>query len=372
MTKIVAHRLSALAVDVGVDALILQSPENVAYGLGFVVPSQPLMRWRHAAVVFGADERRAAICVDMEYATVCARCVDLDVRSWAEFTGSAMVTLAELLGDLSLANGRLGLEFNYLSAADYVELSALLPQATFVAVDADVARLRQIKTPEELALLARLSRIADRAIAKSFAEVSIGSTEMDLAATLTRSVYEQGAEQFKLMIVATGERSQQPNVGPTSRRLASGDVCRVEIFPVIDGYHAGVCRTAVVGEPPPFAQEIYDNLAACKHLVLDAICPGASARGVYETFRAQFDELDLPPISFVGHGIGVDLHEEPYLASFSEATLEAGMVLGIEPLVYRTGHGFGMQIKDMVAVVDGGCQLLSDVSDTDALLRIGG
>jgi Xaa-Pro dipeptidase len=370
MPRTVAKRLGSLAADQGLDAIVLSSPENVTYGLGFVVPTQPLMRWRHVAVVFGVDGRCAAVAVDMEVATFRERRPDLNVWFWAEFTGNAMVTLAALLDDMGLGAARVGVELNYLPAADFAELVRLLPRASFVAVDSSVARARQIKTPAEGALLERLSRIADRAIATSFAEVAAGDTEMDLAAVLTRSVYEQGADQFKLMIVAAGERSCLPNVGPTDRKLLSGDVCRVEIFPVIDGYHAGVCRTAVVGEPPPFAQEIYDNLVACRQLVLGALAPGAKARVVYELFRTRFDQLGLPPISFVGHGIGVDLHEEPYLASFSDAVLEAGMVLGIEPLVYQTGHGFGMQIKDMVAITESGCQLLSDVSDIDTLTRI--
>jgi Xaa-Pro dipeptidase len=372
MIQSVAQRLSEAAALAGLSAIVVISPENVAYGLGFVVPSQPLMRWRHASVVFAADGRTGAVCVDMELDTVRARRNDLEVRSWAEFTGSAMETLAELLVDLSLGLAPIGIELDYLPAAAFAELRALLPLVTFVAADALVARIRQIKSPEEVALLERLSRIADRAIGASFTAVSTGSTEMDLAAALTRSLYDQGAEQFKLMIVATGPRSELPNVGPTDRVLVEGDVCRVEVFPVINGYQAGVCRTAVVGEPPPFAQEVYDNLVECKQLVLDVIEPGAKAREVYDVFRVRFDELGLPPINFVGHGIGVDLHEEPYLAPFSDATLEVGMVLGIEPLVYRTGHGFGMQIKDMVVVEDSGCRLLSDVTDTDALLRVGG
>ena len=85
----------------------------------------------------------------------------------------------------------------------------------------------------------------------------------------------------------------------------------------------------------------------------------------------------LPPISFVGHGIGLFLHEDPYIGhtpmigSTRDAELEAGMVLGFEPLCYRTGHGFGMQNKDMVAVTDDGCELLSDYAETDHLLKIG-
>ena len=82
------------------------------------------------------------------------------------------------------------------------------------------------------------------------------------------------------------------------------------------------------------------------------------------------EQLGMPPISFVGHSIGVNLHERPYLGPHATETLEAGMVLGMEPLVYRSGHGFGMQIKDMVAVEEDGCHLLSDVTDTDELFRI--
>ena len=231
-------------------------------------------------------------------------------------------------------------------------------------------RLRQVKTAEEVDLLRRLSRISDTAIGAAFDAVAPGATEMDLAAALTRSVYEQGADKFKMMIVATGERSQLPNVGPTERILTPGDVCRVEIFSMIGGYHAGVCRTASVGAPRPEAARIWANLVACKHLILDMIGPGAGARAVYHAFLAKFDELGLPPISFVGHGIGLHLHEEPYLGKDKDYVLEAGMVLGIEPLVYRTGLGFGLQLKDMVAVTGTGAELLSDVTDTDELLVI--
>jgi Xaa-Pro aminopeptidase len=84
----------------------------------------------------------------------------------------------------------------------------------------------------------------------------------------------------------------------------------------------------------------------------------------------------LPPISFVGHGIGLHLHEDPYIGKTPEigktgdAQLEAGMVLGVEPLCYQTGHGFGMQNKDMMLVTETGCELLSDYANTDRLLVV--
>jgi len=117
-------------------------------------------------------------------------------------------------------------------------------------------------------------------------------------------------------------------------------------------------------------------LVDCKYLLLERIKPGASCRELYRDFIAKLTEKNLPAISFVGHGIGLFLHEDPYIGhtpiigSNDDARLEAGMVLGIEPLCYQTGHGFGMQNKDMLVVTETGCELLSDQTDTDRLLRV--
>lgn len=370
MSRAVVTKLGEHLAANDLDALVCVSPENVAYAAGFVVPSQTLMRWRHAAVLVTADGQEAVMCVDMEESTVRDRRPGLDVRGWSEFSGDAMRTLGELLSDYGLARGRVGIELNYLPVADHRRLQEYLPGVTLVAADDLLSRARQRKTPEEIALLTRLSRISDQAIGTALGAVRAGDTEMDIAAALTRSVYEQGAQTFKLMIVATGERSELPNVGPTDRVLRPGDVCRVEIFSVIDGYHAGVCRTAVVGEAPPEAERIYRTLVDCKHLVHESLRPGATTAEVYGSYLDRFRTLGLDPIAFVGHSIGVNLHEPPYVGAEPDVPLADGMVLGVEPLAYRTGHGFGMQIKDMVTLTDQGSTLLSDVTDTDALFVI--
>ena len=373
----VRDRLVQAARREDLDALVLCSPENFAYASGFVVPSQPLLRHRHATAVVTADGRMAFLGVDMEASTIRDRAPEVPLTVWAEFADDAMAALGSLLAELGLVRARIGLETGYLSKADFDRLQRRLPDAVFSSDDRLLARLRQIKTPEEIALLRRLSRIADRAITEAFGNVGCGDTEMDIAGHLTRLVYELGAQEFRLLIVATGERSQLPNVGPSGRRLEEGDVCRVEIFPMIDGYHAGVCRTAVVGAPPPHADDIWAVLTDCKRLLLDRIRPGASCREIYREFIARLVAKDLPPISFAGHGIGLLLHEEPYIGdtpvigSKDDAQLEAGMVLGVEPLCYRTGYGYGMQNKDMILVTETGCELLSDHADTDRLLKVG-
>ncbi|MEJ8814761.1 Xaa-Pro peptidase family protein [Variovorax ureilyticus] len=379
MRKAIIERQIKAMADNGLDAMVSCSPENYAYATGFVVPSQPLIRHRHAMAIVSADGKTELFSVDMEASTVKRRAPDVPTRIWAEFTDDAMLVLADQLKKLGLGQARIGIEMDYLPAGDLARLLKALPEARFERCEHILARLRQIKTPEEIALLRRLSRIADQAITDALAAVKAGDSEMDIAGHLTRNVYALGAEHFKLMIIATGERSVLPNVGPSERRLQPRDVCRVEIFSVIDGYQAGVCRTAVVQEAPPHAERIWQHLVDCKYRIMELVKPGASCRAIYDAFIAKLAELDLPPISFVGHGIGLHLHEDPYLGKTpvlgqpgSDALIEEGMVLGFEPLCYETGYGFGMQNKDMLLVTANGCELLSDYADTDKLLVVKG
>jgi Xaa-Pro dipeptidase len=354
----------------GLDAIVSSSPENFAYVTGYPSPTQSLMRWRHALALVTANADASLLVVDMEATTMRAKQPDADIAVWKEFAFDCMQVLADLLERKGLASSRVGLELDHLPAADFAELQKLLPSAHFEPAQALLARLRQIKTDEEIELLRKLSRIADRSITEAYGAVKEGASEMDLAAALTRGVYEHGAEYFKLMIVATGERSVFPNVGPTTRKLKRGDVCRVEIFPMINGYHAGVCRTAAVGEPPPHAERIWANLTQCKHMLLRTLKPGIGSRRVYELYLDKLRELAMTPISFIGHGIGLHLHEDPYLGPTPDQPLEAGMVLGVEPLVMDTGYGFGMQNKDMVCITETGCELLSDYANTDRLIIV--
>lgn len=372
MNADILEKIAAVAEENGLDAIIATSPENFAYLAGFVVPSHHVLRWRHSMLIVKPDRTVAAFTVDMEESTVAGRLPGVPLTSWGEFTDSSMVVLAGLLRDLSLAHGRVGIETDYLPARDLDILIHELPGTTFVAAQDLFNRARTIKTPRELDLLYRLSRISDHSIKDALAAADIGSSEMQIAADLTRGIYSRGAEDFKFMIIATGERSQLPNVGPSERHLVSGDVCRVEIFSILNGYHAGVCRSAYVDEPPDHAERIWSLLSEATRMLLEIIRPGASTRDIYDAYLKKIAPLNMPPIAFVGHGIGLHLHEDPYLGAENDSALEAGMVLGIEPLIYRTGYGFGLQNKDMVAVTEDGCILLSDATDTNCLMKCGG
>ena len=154
-----------------------------------------------------ADAAVALVVVDMEASTIRAKSPPgIEIAVWREFSFDAMSVLADLLRRHGLASARIGIEMDYLPAGDFAALRDLLPAAGFAPVEGVLARLREIKTPQEIDLLRKLSRIADRAITEAYRSARVGMSEMDLAAALTRGIYEEGAEYFQLMIVATGEK----------------------------------------------------------------------------------------------------------------------------------------------------------------------
>jgi Xaa-Pro dipeptidase len=320
-------------------------------------------------VVITRDGRTALYTVDMEASTVRSLEPAADVRVWEEFAEDAMPVLADLLTDLGLGTARVGIETDYLPARDMNRLTRLLPEARWAPAQATFNRLRLTKTPRELELMGRLARITDRSIREAFEGVHPGDTEMDLAGAVTTTLFRLGADDFKWLILASGERSQYPNVGPTTRELRRGDLVRLEVFGMLDGYHAGVCRTAVVQEAPGAAVDTWSNIAACRDLIFDSVRDGASGAAIYARVADRFRGLGWEPMSFVGHGIGLYVHEEPYIGRYGDARLQAGMVLGTEPVLLVPG-AYGFQVKDVVAVTDDGCEVLSDVTDTDELFVI--
>ena len=368
MNADIIEKVAGAAEGADLDAIVAMTPENFAYLTGFVVPSQPVLRWRHAAAIVTRDGKVTLFAVDMESTTVRSLEPDADIRIWQEFEENAMPVLADTIRELGLGGSRIGVELNYLPARDLDALRTALPDVTWEPAGELFDRLRMVKTPREVEHMRRLSRLTDQAIGEAFASLKAGDTEMDMAGAVTSSLFRLGAENFKLLIVASGERSRFPNVGPSERPLRAGDLVRLEVFGVLNGYHAGVCRTGVVGEASPEALRIWSNFVRCRDRLSETIRAGASSADVYRDFLGVFEELGYEPISFVGHGIGLFLHEAPYLGRYGDWQLEAGMVLGVEPVVLA--QDFGLQLKDIVAVTDDGAERLSDVTDTDELLTI--
>ena len=238
----------------GLDAIVSCSPENFAYVTGFLSPTQPLMRWRHALALVTADGTAALVVVDMEASTIRAKAVRAPNARTSRDRGVARIRVRRDGGAGRPADAPRPRKRPHRHRARLPAGCGF--RRALAAAAAREIRARRRRCWRGCARSRRRKR--STSCANSPASPTAPSRRpmgrspparprWILPPRSPAGVYEQGAEYFKLMIVATGERSVFPNVGPTARVLKRGDVCRVEIFPIIAGYHAGVCRTAAVG-----------------------------------------------------------------------------------------------------------------------------
>jgi Xaa-Pro aminopeptidase len=154
----------------------------------------------------------------------------------------------------------------------------------------------------------------------------------------------------------------------TMREIRQGEVVRIDVIGLVDNYYCDVARTAVVGEPAPDVASIWQKLVDCRDMALDMIKPGVSSQGIYNKYIEKMDAWKLPTLHFLGHGLGLTLHEEPYLNRYKDCTLEEGMVLAIEPLVVLPE--LGMQLEEAVIVTRDGCEVITNQFDTRRLWQM--
>jgi Xaa-Pro aminopeptidase len=330
------------------------------------------MRWRSTAAVVTPAGVAATFTVDMEESTLANQLPDVEVRSWAEFRDDPMEVLAKLLMDLHGAGRtRIGIETDFVPVKAMRRLESLLPDVEWVACEDLVARCRSEKTPQELETIRWLSKASDDALADALDATRREDSENEIGARIITSLYDAGISEHRVLIVASGERSQYPNVGPSDRRVQARDVVRVEVFATAEGYQAGVARTAVVDEPAPKIAALWTHLRAARTAGLDVLRPGVDPRSVYRAYVDNLGPLRDRAIAFFGHGMGLDLHEPPFLSATSDDTVYEGSVLGIEPFAMLPDLRCGLQVKDVVVVTATGHQVLSDRLEGGVLHVIG-
>ena len=146
-----------------------------------------------------------------------------------------------------------------------------------------------------------------------------------------------------MLSVTAGERTPMLNAPPSPRKIERGEVVRMNVIGVVHNYVCDVARTAVAGEPQADHRSTWQKLVDCRDLAVEMIQPGASTRRIFRAYVEKMEAWGLPTLEFLGHGLGLTLHEEPYLNGYVDTILEPGMVLAVEPLV--TFPELGMQLK---------------------------
>jgi len=372
-TQGVVARLAALAGEEGLDCLVAMSPENAAYAGGFPVPSQALgMRERPVMAVVAADGRSRHIVVDMEESLTRSETALDEVISYNEFTDDPVDALASSLKELVGSKAVAGLELDFVPHEFYERLRDRLPRLEIRNCRMLLVRARTIKVPSEIALLRSLGRAAHEMHYEALADSKAGDSELDVASRIAAGLFARQADTLKELIVGSGERSWHANPAPTTRRLQPGDMIRLDILAANRGYFSDCARTAVVGDPTSQQRAIWAKLLELRRQAFDMIKPGASTQQIYRAYARGLEAFGYRPIDFLGHGLGLTVHEAPYIDRFSDTNLEAGMVLAIEPYLMLPRRNWGFQLEDEVLVTETGCARLTDASDDAELISVAG
>lgn len=220
------------------------------------------------------------------------------------------------------------------------------------AVQMPFAELRKDKDSQEVAALRRACEVSDIALAQVLDQVRIGMTEKELAFLLETTMVRCGADERAFeSIVAAGEHSAIPHHSPTDRPIGPGDLLKIDFGALVDGYHADETRTFVIGAPAAWQVEIHAVVEAAQRAGRDALRAGVTLQEVDAASRTVITEAGYGDYfnHGLGHGVGLQIHEEPFFSPTGTSQLAAGYVLTVEPGVYLPGKG-GVRIEDTLAV----------------------
>lgn len=355
-SRIEALRRQMQNMDAG--AFLVTNDENRRYLSGFTGSSGTL-------VITPED---AYIVTDFRYFEQ----VDREVPAYTlhKQTGFMRDAVGELLDDLQPA--RLGFEADSLTVAQYKNWREAAPDGiTWVATEKLLKQIRARKDDAEIRRLRRAQELTDRAFERFLILVRPGKTERELAWELDVTLHELGTEgpAFET-IVAAGENSSLPHYRPGDREVRSGDIVLVDFGAVVEGYHADMTRTLVIGEPDDEYRHVYDVCMGALHAAEETIHAGMNCRDAHEVaheYLRQHDYGDNFGHS-LGHGVGLSIHEEPALSPRApeKATIPLNSAITLEPGIYISGWG-GIRIEDLVIARNDGVEILTQTTkDIDA------
>lgn len=330
-------------------ALAVSSLTNISYLTGFsgsagtlfVLPGRTVLLTdgRYATQ---AEEQTAGVEVDIE--------IGLSPEDRTRLAGSIVA---------SAGPASLGLEAAHLSWAQQREYAtSWFPGVELTATVGVVEDLRRVKDDAERARIARAAAAADAALAEVLPMLGEGPTEIELAGALDAAMRAQGADgpAFET-IVASGPESAKPHHRPSRRRIGEGEPVVVDFGAALDGYRSDMTRTLSVGGlADPVLARVWRVVAGAQAAGVATVADRVGASQVDRACREVVSAAGWAErfVHGTGHGVGLDIHEPPWVVATSTDTLHAGHVVTVEPGVYLPGLG-GVRIEDTVVVTDTGC-----------------
>jgi Xaa-Pro aminopeptidase len=348
-------RLRASLEAAGCDALLVTHLTNIRYLTGFTGSAALLLVHpdRLTFVTDGRYEEQAA-----------GQLGDAGVEAEV-LIGRSVALQREALGERTQGVARLGLEADHVSWADQRRYAQeWFPGTELVAATGLVEALRLVKDAGEVARIEAACAIADAALATVAPQLEEGPTELAFALELDTEMRRQGADDLSFeTIVAAGPNGSRPHHSPSGRRIERGDLVVIDFGALVDGYHSDMTRTIAVGGHAALDEtqaRMVEVVRASQAAGVAAVRAGASTKDVDAACRNVIAEAGWAEafVHGTGHGVGLDIHEEPRVSWSADATLAPGHVVTVEPGVYLPGHG-GVRIEDTVVVTESGCRTLT-------------
>jgi Xaa-Pro dipeptidase len=277
------------------------------------------------------------------------------VHSWSDAAGPFRA-FEELSAELQL-NGNWGVE----GRTPFKFIHQILDHAHPDLVDAEeiLQNLRAVKEPSEVHALQRAAMILVKSFLKIPDMLKPGITESQLASRISQTVYSNGAEYVDDVLVQSGQFAADPHHLPSTRKLRRNESIVVDTASTYAGYYADITRTFLLGKNREF-DSLYNHVLGSQEAAIEASQPGATVGSVDNAARNYLRQKDLDRyfIHRTGHGLGLEVHEAPYIVAQGKELLAKSMAFTIEPGVYLSGN-MGIRIEDDVLTTDEGCEVLT-------------
>jgi Xaa-Pro aminopeptidase len=331
-----------------VEALLVSDLDNVRWLTGFTGSNG----W----AIVAADE--IVVITDGRYgeqATAQLAAAAVEGRVVVGLSGAALL---DLLAAEVARFGSVGFEAAHVSYAQFQQYSSTF-STTLVPISGVIEAERRRKDDGEIARMAEACRIADLALAEAHL---IGRTEEQVRNQLEIRMREFGASGPSYeTIVATGPvNAARPHHRPTDTVIEPGHTVIIDVGALYDGYHSDMTRTYFVGQPTSLQTELYEVVLAAQCAGVAAVEAGLSAAELDAVCRGSITEAGYGEwfTHGTGHGVGLLIHEDPFITRTGDLKLQVGDVVTVEPGVYREGFG-GIRVEDLVVVTDRGCRVLT-------------
>ena len=341
------------------DAIVALSPENFTYLAGVHITTVENIRPRLAFAVLRRTGEPFLVICSIETSLAKSSSWIRDIRAYTEFADDPASVLADALKDQNLENARIGIDLDYLSASSYERLRSALPGLRMENTTEDIARIRNIKTVDEIAFLERTTRDTHRAVLEAIAGSKVGDSEGEIARRIVHKMIDDGANGLLHVHLASGERSSHIHNHPGAAKTAESEILRLDVGGLYGPYCSDLARTFSTGNPSQLQRVTYRKLCEVHETTIAAMKPGVLAEDIFFVCKSEFSKRDLPcTLPHIGHSFGIEAHETPMIRPGDKTPLAPGMVINIEPMTLDS-EGSCYHTEDAVLITETGNRLLT-------------